>query len=173
MRSAKQCVRLEVPYRMGCAKCCGGVRGEVCVWGGGGLLGAILGCGSELGIPTCLTCSLKCNGFSEFHVFGRLVPACYDPLVVWLWVHGRTSARTEGLVSACCHCVAHVHVNVHMHAGRWHMPAQPKPLFHGLLTGMRKLLAVSQPHKFYCLQQVNLAENLPQATHTQNRVKTT
>ena len=27
--------------------------------------------------------------------------------------------------------------------------------------------------KFYCLRQVHLAENLPQATHTQNRVKTT
>ena len=27
--------------------------------------------------------------------------------------------------------------------------------------------------KFYCLRQVHLAENLPQATHTQNRVKIT
>ena len=27
--------------------------------------------------------------------------------------------------------------------------------------------------KFYCLQQVHLAENLPQATHTKIRVKTT
>ena len=27
--------------------------------------------------------------------------------------------------------------------------------------------------KFYCLRQVHLAENLPQATHTQDRVKTT
>ena len=27
--------------------------------------------------------------------------------------------------------------------------------------------------KFYCLRQVHLAENLPQATQTQNRVKTT
>ena len=27
--------------------------------------------------------------------------------------------------------------------------------------------------KFYCLQQVHLVENLPQATHIQNRVKTT
>ena len=27
--------------------------------------------------------------------------------------------------------------------------------------------------KFYCLQQVHLAGNLPQATHTQNRIKTT
>ena len=27
--------------------------------------------------------------------------------------------------------------------------------------------------KFYCLRQVHLAENLPQATHTQNRVKNT
>ena len=26
--------------------------------------------------------------------------------------------------------------------------------------------------KFYCLRQVHLAENLPQATHTLNRVKT-
>ena len=27
--------------------------------------------------------------------------------------------------------------------------------------------------KFYCLRQVHLAENLPQATHTLNRLKTT
>ena len=27
--------------------------------------------------------------------------------------------------------------------------------------------------KFYCLRQVHLAENLPRATHTQNRVETT
>ena len=27
--------------------------------------------------------------------------------------------------------------------------------------------------KFYCLRQVHLAENLPQAAHTQNRVNTT
>ena len=27
--------------------------------------------------------------------------------------------------------------------------------------------------KFYCLRQVHVAENLPQATHTRNRVKTT
>ena len=27
--------------------------------------------------------------------------------------------------------------------------------------------------KFYCLRQVHLTENLPQATHTQNRVNTT
>ena len=31
----------------------------------------------------------------------------------------------------------------------------------------------NQFRKFYCLRQVHLAENLPQATHTQNRVKTT
>ena len=27
--------------------------------------------------------------------------------------------------------------------------------------------------KFYCLRQVHLAENLPRATHPQNRVETT
>ena len=31
----------------------------------------------------------------------------------------------------------------------------------------------TQIQKFYCLRQVHLAENLPQATHAQNRVKTT
>ena len=30
-----------------------------------------------------------------------------------------------------------------------------------------------QFRKLYCLRQVHLAENLPRATHTQNRVKTT
>ena len=31
----------------------------------------------------------------------------------------------------------------------------------------------NQFRKFYCLRQVHLVENLPQATHTLNRVKTT
>ena len=31
----------------------------------------------------------------------------------------------------------------------------------------------NQFQKFYCLRQLHLAENLLQATHTQNRVKTT
>ena len=31
----------------------------------------------------------------------------------------------------------------------------------------------SKMEKFYCLRQVHLAENLPQATHTQKRLKTT
>ena len=34
-------------------------------------------------------------------------------------------------------------------------------------------IKTKQFRKFYCLQQVHLAENLPRATHTQNRVKTT
>ena len=33
--------------------------------------------------------------------------------------------------------------------------------------------SMPQRSKFYCLRQVHLAENLPRATHTQNRVETT
>ena len=32
---------------------------------------------------------------------------------------------------------------------------------------------VSEKVKFYCLRQVHLAENLPRAKHTQNRMETT
>ena len=41
-------------------------------------------------------------------------------------------------------------------------PEGPKILFYAYGRG-----------KFYCLRQVHLAENLPQATHTRNGVKTT
>ena len=53
----------------------------------------------------------------------------------------------------------------------------PIPLWDPLgpipLCRIVSVTCTSRFSKFYCLRQVHLAENLPQATHTQNRVKAT
>ena len=52
----------------------------------------------------------------------------------------------------------------------WSDPVKVKHWEERLDTDMHIFLRGS---KFYCLRQVHLAENLPRATHTQNRVETT
>ena len=50
----------------------------------------------------------------------------------------------------------------------------PQAICHELMSCLNKEKRNEELElKFFCLRQVHLAENLPQATHTQNRVKTT